>query len=150
VIVDDKPHASLKSSPEESSKTEIKAKSGPPTGDEWLDFFSRVLVRLLTDFYIDVALRDVDEELLTEREMDRIHLTVTERNRIAKPFAEFSLKNKFMRKHGRSIVSLAGSLDSIIQLGMWVNRVNRIAAKYSGEKTGTVRRVRNKPRVAPV
>lgn len=143
----DASHRALKSGPPKI--TEIRAKSGAPTGDEWLDFFSRVVIRLATDFYIDTAFRDIDENLLTDREVARIKLSDTERDRIAKPFAEFSVKSKFMKKHGRSIVAAAGSLDSIIQLGMWVNRVNRIARRYrKAEHQMSGRRVQP-PRFAP-
>lgn len=105
-------------------------RSTPPSLDDWMDFISRVLIRAATDFYIDAAFRDIDEEWLTDREVERIKLTEVERNRIAKPLAELAHKTKFTRKHGRSIIAAAGSVDSLIQLGMWFSRVNRIANKY--------------------
>lgn len=123
------------------------AKGGVPNIDEWMHFFSKVVIRLSTDFYIDMAFRDVDENLLTDRDIERIKLTDTERDRMARPFAEYSNKSKFMRKHGRSIVSAADSIDAVIQIGMWVSRVNRIAARVKG-KTGPRRP--NVVRAAPV
>lgn len=100
---------------------------GIPSLDEWMDFFSRVLIRLATDFYIDFAFRGVDENLLTDREIQSIKLGAEERDRIAKPFAEFANKNKFTRRHGREILATAGSIDAILQLGIWFSRVTRIA-----------------------
>lgn len=116
--------------PASTKPADDKAKTTPPKVDEWMDFFSRVLIRAATDFYIEAAFRDIDEEWLSEREVDRIKLAPSERDRIAKPLAELAYKSKFTRKHGRSIIALTGSIDSVIQLGMWVNRVNRIASKY--------------------
>lgn len=124
----DEPSSRLHS---ESAKVlDRPAKSGVPNIDEWMDFFSRILIRLATDFYIDLAFRGIDEDLLSEREVDRIRLDKEKRDRIARPFAEFSNKNKFTRKHGREIIGLAGSIDALAQLGVWFSSVNRIAAKY--------------------
>src|SRR5215469_15246945 len=38
--------------------------TGIPTIDEWMDFFSRVVIRVATDFAIEMAFRGVDEDLL--------------------------------------------------------------------------------------
>lgn len=110
------------------------AKSGVPNIDEWMHFFSKVVIRLSTDFYIDYAFRDVDEDALSEREIERIRLTDVERDRMARPFAEYSNKSKFMRKHGRMVIASADSIDAVIQMGMWFSRVNRIAAKHRGTR----------------
>lgn len=118
------------------------AKSGMPNIDEWMHFFSRVVMRVATDYYIDLAFRGIDEDWLSPNEVDRINLSDEERDRMARPFAEYSNKSKFMRKHGRMIISSADSIDAILQIGMWVARVNRIAAKY--KRIGGVSR---KPRV---
>lgn len=106
------------------------AKSGVPNIDEWMGFFSRVVIRMSTDFYIDYAFRGIDEDMLSDREVERIKLSESERDRIARPFAEYSYKSKFMRKHGRMIIASADSIDAVLQLGMWFSRVNRIAGKY--------------------
>lgn len=133
-IVEDEPKSRLKTGyvepPASTKPADDKAKTTPPKIDEWMDFFSRVLIRAATDFYIDAAFRDIDEDWLSEREVERIKLAPAERDRIAKPLAELAYKSKFTRKHGRSIIALTGSIDSVIQLGMWFNRVNRVAAKY--------------------
>jgi hypothetical protein len=127
-IVDDgKERSSLKSDIEEPFDTG-KAKAGPPALDEWMDFFSRVVIRMATDFYIDAAFSGIDENILTAREIDRVKLTKAERDRMARPFAELSNKLKFTRKHGRTIIASAGTVDAVLQMGMWVSRVNRIKA----------------------
>jgi hypothetical protein len=113
--------------------------AGVPTIDEWLDFFSRIVVTTLTDFAIEMAFRGVDEELLSDREIKSIKLDAEERGRIAKPFAEFAHRNKFTRKHGREIIAAAGSIDAILQLGLWYTRMTRIAMKYQ-ERSGRVTR----------
>jgi hypothetical protein len=111
------------------------AKPGVPSLDEWLDFFSRILLRVACDWYIDFAFRGVDENSLTDREIDRIQMTEEERKRIAVPLAELSHKSKLMRRHGRTIIASGGAFDAIIALGAWTRRVQRIARRH---KTTTV------------
>jgi hypothetical protein len=107
-----------------------EAKTGPPSLDEWTGFFSRVVLRVVTEYYISYAFRGIDEELLTEREVERLAMSDDERQLIAVPFAEISNKSKFMRKHGRMIVASGDAFNALVVLGMWASRVNRIAAKY--------------------
>jgi hypothetical protein len=111
------------------------ASKGIPILDEWMDFFSRIFLRVLCDWYISFAFRGIDEDLLTDREVDRLQLTDEERKRIAVPLSELSYKSKLMRKHGRTIIASGGAFDALITLGTWASRVNRIASRY---KTRTV------------
>lgn len=106
------------------------ATKGIPTIDEWMDFFSRILLRVVCDWYISFAFRGINEDLLTDREIDRLQLTDEERKRIAVPLAELSNKSKVMRKYGRTIVASGGAFDALITLGTWASRVNRIASRY--------------------
>ncbi len=107
-----------------------QAKSTMPTVDEYMHFFGDILIRLSTDYYIELVFRGVDESALTDREIEKISLTKDERDRIARPFAEFSYKNPYMRKHGRSVIALGDGIDAMFQLGIWLSRVNRIAASH--------------------
>jgi hypothetical protein len=107
-----------------------EAKPGIPSLDEWMDFFSRIVLRVACDWYIEWAFRGVDENRLSDREIARVQMNEDERQRIAVPFAELSHKSKFMRRHGRTIVASGGVFDAIIALGTWTSRVNRIARKY--------------------
>lgn len=107
-----------------------QAKTGPPSLDEWTGFFSRVVLRVVTEYYISYAFRGIDEEMLTDREVERLAMSDDERQTIAVPFAEISNKSKFMRKHGRMIVASGDAFNALVVLGMWASRVNRIAAKY--------------------
>jgi hypothetical protein len=109
---------------------ERDAKTGPPDIHEWMDFFSKVLLRFICDWYISWAFSGIDEDLLSDREIERIQLSDDERKRIARPFAELSYKSKFMRKHGRTIVASGGAFDALVALGAWTARVNRISKKY--------------------
>lgn len=106
------------------------AKAGIPTIDEWQDFWSRIALRVACDYYIDMAFRGVEENDISDRDIERIRLRDDERKRIATPLAEFSHKNKYMRKHGRSIIASGGLFDMIVTLGQWTSRVNRVARKY--------------------
>lgn len=106
------------------------AKPGIPSLDEWMDFFSRIVLRVACDWYIDWAFRGVDENSLTNRDIDRLQMTDAERQRIAVPFAELSHKSKLMRKHGRTIIASGGVMDAIIAIGTWTSRVNRIARRH--------------------
>lgn len=106
------------------------ASKGMPQLDEWMDFFSRIFLRVICDWYISFAFRGVDENALSDREIDRLQLNDEERKRIAVPLSELSYKSKIMRKHGRTIIASGGAFDAIITIGMWASRVNRIAGRY--------------------
>lgn len=125
-----KPAERAKASRGRSTGTPRDAKTGPPNLDEWTGFFSRVVLRVTTEWYISWAFRGIDEDLLTEREVERLALTDDERQLIAVPLAEMSNKSKFMRKHGRMIVASGDAFNAMVVLGAWASRVNRIAAKY--------------------
>lgn len=114
----------------DSPRDDSDPKAGPPKLDEWQSFFSRVLIRSATNWYIEWAFRGIDEDQLSDREVERIKLDDDEREKIARPFAELANKSKFTRKHGRSIVAMADSWDSVMTLGAWYNRVNRISRKH--------------------
>lgn len=125
------------------------ARTGIPTIDEWMDFFSRVVLRVGTDWLVDWTFRGIDEELLSEREVEKIRLLPEERDRIAKPFAELAYKNRFTRKHGREIIATAGSIDAFLQLALWYSRINRIALKYrrmSGQQKTFQQRTHEPPK----
>jgi hypothetical protein len=109
-------------------------KSGPPNLDEWQDFFSRIILRFGMEWYTDYVFRGVDEDLVSDRDIQRLRVTREERDTIAKPFAEYANKNPFVRKHGRQVVALTGSIESVVALGVWISRVNRIAGKYKPKK----------------
>lgn len=115
------------------------AKAGAPSLDEWERFFSRVVMRCIQKWYINWAFRGIDEDLLTEREIDRLDLTDDELSLIAVPFAELSTKSKFMRKHGRMIVASGDAFNAVVVLGAWMSRVNRIAGKYKPKHAKPVR-----------
>jgi hypothetical protein len=106
-----------------------------PSIDEWMDFFSRIFLRVVCDWYISFAFRGIDENVLTDREIDRLQLSDEERKRISVPLAELSNKSKVMRKYGRTIVASGGAFDALITLGTWASRVNRIAHKHRPKVT---------------
>lgn len=115
------------------------ASKGIPALDDWMDFFARIFLRVVCDWYISFAFRGIDENLLTDREVDRLQLSDDERKRIAVPLSELSYKSKLMRKHGRTIIASGGAFDALITLGTWASRVNRIAGRYKAKTvTGTV------------
>jgi hypothetical protein len=125
-----------------SRRDPSEATAGPPNLGEWQDFFSRILIKFATDWYITLAFRGIDEESLSEREIERLRLSKAERDNIARPFAELSNRSKFMRKHGRTLVASADSFDAFVTLGMWVSRVNRIAKRHKPPKNqSNVRRM---------
>lgn len=110
-------------------------KTTPPDKDDWLDFFSRIVLRVGLESYVDFAFRGIDESIVSDRDLERVTPTKELRDQIAAPFAVYATKNKWMRKHGREIVSLADSLEAVIQLGIWMRRVNRIASHYRPQRT---------------
>jgi hypothetical protein len=106
------------------------AKTGPPKVAEWQDFFSRIIIRYGTDFYMNMMLRDIDPELLSPADLVQLKLTSDDRKSIARPFAEFANKSKWARKNGRMIVSSADSVESAMILMKWARTVSRIGRKY--------------------
>jgi len=108
-----------------------KAKTAPPSADEWQDFIGLTVLRMLTEGYLQLVLyRQVDESELTERERELVKLTRDDLRDMAAPMASFANKNKFARKHGRSIIAAADSYEALIDLFIWMRRVNRIAKRH--------------------
>lgn len=106
-----------------------QATKAAPSVEEWQGFFAKIVVRGLTSGYLWLVLRDIEEEL-TPAEREMIHLREDELMELAAPFASFSVKSKFLTKHGRSIVSFAESYESFIGLWFWMRRVNKIAKRH--------------------
>lgn len=111
-----------------------KLKTGPPDANEWLDFFSRIILKVGMNAYIDMAFKDVNEDLVTPEDLAKIKVSREERDAIARPLAEYATKNPYTRKHGRQVVALTDSIESLMTLGIWMRRVNRIAKKYKPAK----------------
>lgn len=126
----DSPHRRITALKDTGNGKAREASGKPPTLDEWQNFFGKIVLKVACNWYISYAFRGVDEDMLTDREVERLALTDEERKLIVTPLAELSNKSKFMRKHGRAIVSTGESFQSFIVLGAWMSRVNRIAAKY--------------------
>lgn len=122
-------------------KNASEPKSTPPNVDEWMDFFSRIVIRFLTEWYVDMLFRDIDDDKVSDTDAAKLLLTEEERDTIARPFAEYANKNPFMRKHGRQIVAFADSFESMVMLGRWYMRVNRLARKYRPKKQDVPARV---------
>lgn len=114
-------------------RPKFTAKSGPPTLEEWQDFIGRIVLRSLTEFYLDSALRGI-RDLLTDRELEEIRLTKDELKELAAPFASLAHKSKFARKRGRQIIEASNSLEAMFALIIWMRRVNRITRKYRAPK----------------
>jgi hypothetical protein len=112
------------------AKSPRDAKAGPPSLDEWQNFFSRVVLRLVTEWYVNYAFRGIDEDTLSDKELDRLAMSDDERQMIAVPFAELSHKSKLMRRYGRTIVASGDAVNSLVVLAAWASRVNRIASKH--------------------
>lgn len=113
-------------------------KAGPPSLDEWANFFGKIVLRVACQWYVSYAFRGIDEDAISERDVERLVMTDDERRLIATPLAELSHKSKFMRKHGRMIVASGDAFNAMVVLGAYMSRVNRIAAKYK-PKNPTIR-----------
>lgn len=122
-------------------KNSTEPKATPPNLDEWMDFFSRIVIRFITEWYVDMLFRQIDDDAVSDADAEKLLLTEEERDTIARPFAEYANKNPFMRKHGRQIVAFADSFESMVMLGRWYMRVNRIARKYRPKKQNVPARV---------
>lgn len=125
--------------PEKPRRPADEIKTTPPTGDEWLDFFSRIILKVGMELYTDFAFRGIDDSIVTDQDLNRIKVKKDERDVIARPWAQFAAKNKWTRKHGREIVAATDSIESLMTLGIWMRRVNRIAKKYRPKKQQQLR-----------
>lgn len=110
------------------------AKAGPPKLSEWQDFFSRIIIKYGTNWYMDMMLRDIDPSVLSPSDLAALTISREDRNRIARPFAELANKSGLARKHGRMIVSSADSVESAMILMKWTRTVSRIGKKYRPQK----------------
>jgi hypothetical protein len=119
------------SKPEKTAPSEPK--SGPPSLSEWQDFFGRIVVKLLVDFYLYIVLGDIMDDL-TDNEMKSILLSEEDMKEVAAPLAELANKSAFMKKHGRLLVASADSFESVMTLVLWARRVNRVAKKHRPAK----------------
>lgn len=126
-----------------------KAKSTPPTADEWQVFFAKFVIRGLTAGYLHLALGDIQEQL-SDEDKRKIKLTSDELMEISAPIAGFASKNSFLKKHGRTIVSSAQSMDTVIGLYFWMRRVNKIGKKYRANQPQTHPGVQETILVQPV
>lgn len=113
--------------PEKLKKESPKA--GVPSLDEWQDFIGRFFLRTVTDGYLSLALRDIEDDL-TPREREMIQLTKEDLKEMSAPLASLAAKSKLGKKHGRNLIAAADSYESIIALVIWMRRVNKIAKKY--------------------
>lgn len=120
------------------TRNENDANARPPTASEWQEWFSKVLIRAGTNWWLSHAFEGIDENLLSDREVARLNLSDQECDSIAKPFAELANKLKITRKYGRTLIATTSSFDSLITLGQWFSRVNRIARKYRRQQDATV------------
>ena len=109
---------------------EEKAKAGPPTLAEWQDFLADIVIRSGTDYYAEWAFKDIPDSLLTDREVMAVRLTDEECDKVGKPIAELLNKMGWSRRYGRMIIAGSGTAESVVVLGRWFARVNRIAAKH--------------------
>lgn len=129
VPVESKP---LIEAPEKLKKENPKA--GVPSLDEWQDFIGRFFLRTVTDGYLSLALRDIEDDL-TPREREMIQLTKEDLKEMSAPLASLAAKSKLGKKHGRNLIAAADSYESIIALVIWMRRVNKIAKKYRKART---------------
>lgn len=110
-----------------------QVKKGPPSLSDWQDFFSRFVIKILVDIYLNIVLGDLVMEL-SPTERDMIKLSAKDMSDIAAPLAVMTEKTSFGKKHGRSIIAMADSYESVITLLFWMRRVNRVARKHKPAK----------------
>lgn len=120
-------------------RVEIKSKppkSTAPSLEEWQDFIGRVVLGSLTTYYLDMALRDIREDM-TGAEFESVKLTKEDLRDLAAPMASLASKSAKAKKHGRMIVSSADSIDAVLTLMMWMKRIRRLNKKY--RKPGVIK-----------
>jgi hypothetical protein len=111
-----------------------KPKAGPPTLDEWQDFFARVVFLTLAEWYVSWCFRGVDEGIVSDEDLKRCTLDREERKAIALPLSELANKSSVARKHGRQLIAFFESAEAFILIGMWMSKVHRVARKYKPQR----------------
>lgn len=124
-----RPSAALVATPDRKAKNPDEAVSRPPSAAEWQDVLGRIVIRGLANAYTAWMFGGIEDEI-TERELKSVMLEKEDLDEISAPIASFASKNSFLQKHGRSIVSFAGSYEAILALLIWARRVNKIARKH--------------------
>jgi hypothetical protein len=126
---------------EEKPPPSDKAKAGPPNLDEWEDFFSRIVLLTILEWYVSWCFRGIPEEVISEEDLQRCVLSREDRKIIAQPMAELANKSSFARKRGRQVLAMAESAEAVIVLGMHLSKIHRIAGKYKPKKVKPSERV---------
>lgn len=124
-----------------------KPKAGPPTLDEWQDFFARVVFLTLAEWYVQWCFRGVPEEVVSDEDLQRCILTKDERKAIALPLSELANKSSTARRHGRQVIAFFETAESFILIGMWAAKVHRIAGKYRPKREKPAKVVKPSERV---
>ena len=106
-------------------------RTAPPNADEWNKFLALTVLRLVTEGYLYMVLfKDIDESMLTSHERELISLSKEDLLDITAPVSVVVSRQKIARKHGRELIALADSFESILDLFVWMRRVNKIARRY--------------------
>lgn len=137
LLADEVPQSSARMDEKPKVSEEDKAKAGPPTLAEWSDFFARLVLLTLAEWYVQWCFRGVPEEVISEDDLARCVLSKDERKAIALPMAELANKSALARKHGRKVIAFFESFESVILLGIWASKVHRIASKYRPRREKT-------------
>jgi hypothetical protein len=124
-----------------------KPKAGPPTLDEWQDFFARVVFLTLAEWYVQWCFRGVPEDIVSDEDLQRCILTKEERKAIALPLSELANKSSTARRHGRQVIAFFETAESFILIGMWAAKVHRIAGKYRPKREKPAKAVKPHERV---
>jgi hypothetical protein len=102
-----------------------------PDFSEWHDYFGNFALKWITRGYVAWVFRGVDRyELLSEQDNDALELDEQAASDIAKPLAHMANRSKLAKTYGRVIIDSSDGVAAFITLGMWMNRVNRIAKPY--------------------
>lgn len=102
----------------------------PPDFSEWHDYIGNFAIKWITRGYVAFAFRGIDRwDLLNEADNRALEIDETALSDIAKPLAHLADRSSLGKKYGRLIVDSSDGIIAMIQLGMWMNRVNRIAKK---------------------
>jgi hypothetical protein len=115
----------------------------PPDFSEWHDYLGNFVIKWITRGYIAFAFRGIDRwDVLSDGDNRALELDEQALSDIAKPMAHLAAKSKFGGKYGRLVMDSTDGIIAAIQLGMWMNRVNRIASKYRKAESGDGEQIR--------
>lgn len=106
-------------------------KPDTPNFDEWRDFLGEVVLHWFGVAFVAVAMRGIPyHDIMSDADYEDIQLDDVELKAVARPFAHLLARSNLNTKYGRAIMNSRDSIEAMVVLFMYMQRVRRIGKKY--------------------